>query len=674
MKYFFRIFILLFFSCGFHSLSAQSLAAKNASKRYEIDAKRIGTDFFSQDALPRSREFIRIDSTYYVGWMYEGMYKANYAADYLGYKNAVAPLSKALDLLERDYAAQLRIRSGELMKYYPAYRFQNDYSIIAYELMDCLSNIEAPDKVYALLRRAQKWNFQNEGPLQTYCYLAWTVHRNRFYTSSKYAFLKNSVEDNEALAQRYLDSAMRKVYRDMPLNHFFNPDFIEAQKQGVYHYKAILYSYNFRMDSARHYYDMMKGFSLFSHNNYAIFLNIDGDFRQSLEEFQRAGMQDAGDKRLQEWAYYSSILDIYQAKPATGAEAMRDMIQAVGSTPGFGWYNIALARCCTYDGNIDESERYIAKAEGFKELHIGTTLGQSHYDFSINLVKLMNAIDRIQMQKFENNNWWYNPAVLSDITQKAAEKYLLQYLVVNQFAMNPERDMVVYKLFSSESSISWDEIWFLIRDFTTNFFLKKYQLEEKNNTQRQKVQRYFAFFVSRLQMGKGDYAAAGKTLQAILRDPTLDVEYERLLVARVYEALALCTKKMGNDEGYNEAVYNFYATFPQLLPFSDVHARMKLNLSGNVDQKLVSRLKDCNIDFTNTSGIHTIEANLSFSMQNGKHSVTYSVINRDGREIVKPDTYIYTDSKKAGVAIAYCLFNINKHEAIADENATARNK
>ena len=82
--------------------------AQNAAARYEIDAKRIGVNPTDKDALPRSREFIRLDSTYYVGWMYEGLYKADRSADYLGYKNAIIPLQKAIDLLDKDFGKIFR--------------------------------------------------------------------------------------------------------------------------------------------------------------------------------------------------------------------------------------------------------------------------------------------------------------------------------------------------------------------------------------------------------------------------------------------------------------------------------------------------------------------------------------------------------------------------------------
>ena len=44
-------------------------------QRLNIDAKRQIESMDGEDALPRSREFKRTDSTYYVGWMFEGVYK-----------------------------------------------------------------------------------------------------------------------------------------------------------------------------------------------------------------------------------------------------------------------------------------------------------------------------------------------------------------------------------------------------------------------------------------------------------------------------------------------------------------------------------------------------------------------------------------------------------------------
>ena len=105
-KIFFLTSFLLFAYCAI----AQYTRNK-AQARYEIDAKRQGVGPTDKDALPRSREFLRLDSTYYVGWMYEGMYKYDRSTDYLGYKNAVIPLQKAFDLLDKDYSKTFRSRS-----------------------------------------------------------------------------------------------------------------------------------------------------------------------------------------------------------------------------------------------------------------------------------------------------------------------------------------------------------------------------------------------------------------------------------------------------------------------------------------------------------------------------------------------------------------------------------
>lgn len=635
---------------------------RNVQKRYEVDAKRNGTDYNSNDALPRSREFIRIDSSYYVGWMYEGMYKANHAADFLGYKNAIVPLKRALDQLERDYPKALRTRSSDLMTYFPVYRFHADYSVIAYHLMDCYSNVDMPEEAYNTIRRAQKWNFQNELFMQAYNYLAWTVHRNRFYTTSRYPFLKNSIEANEKLANAYLDSALQKIQKDKKLNLGFFPGFEANAQKSVYHYKAMLFSYALNADSANRYYGLMKGSPYFPHSNYATFLSITGRFRDAYKEYEISSGQDPGDKRLMEWAYYSSILEIYKGNPEKGAASMKDMIKAVGSTPGFGWYNIALARCCAYNGNVKESERYINKAEGFKEVHIGTTLGQSHYDFSVHLVKLFNNISRIQQIKFEDKGWWYSPSSLAKLAQETSSKYLLQYLVVNQFAQNPERDLVIYRLFSTESTVSWDEIWYLMRDFSTGFFSEKFEKLIKEDN-RPLIRKYFKLYLARLQMQKGKYDDARKTLYDILTQEKTDMEYEKLFVARTYEALARCASEKDDKSEQQQSAYEMYRHFPQLLPFSETKIKMKLVVLGPGDDKVLKSLKGCNIDWVGEKGDNVPEVTLKFSAQGAKKTVTYYVTGRGGAELVPRESYTYSQPAEAGITLAYRLFLVDKKTA-----------
>src|SRR4029079_13249921 len=122
--------------------------SQNAA-RYEIDAKRIGVNFYDKDALPRSREFIRLDSTYYVGWYYQGMYKYDRAADYPGYKNCIDPLKKSLLLFERHYGDNLHIILG------PGNfsQAQADIMQLCNALYESYSNVEEPDSAMWLLQR-----------------------------------------------------------------------------------------------------------------------------------------------------------------------------------------------------------------------------------------------------------------------------------------------------------------------------------------------------------------------------------------------------------------------------------------------------------------------------------------------------------------------------------------
>src|SRR5690606_32069628 len=137
------------------------------------------------------------------------------------------------------------------------------------------------------------------------------------------------------LAHRYLDSGIRKIELDRRVNsEIFPPGYERYDKLAVYHYKAILYSYALNIDSAERYYRLMRNSSIFPHNNYATFRAICGDFRSAEASYERAAGQETGDKRLKEYIYYTSILDIYKGNPQRAMQFLRDVIRANGSTPG----------------------------------------------------------------------------------------------------------------------------------------------------------------------------------------------------------------------------------------------------------------------------------------------------------------------------------------------------
>ncbi len=640
-------------------------AEPNATARYGIRAKRGNIKPGSEEGLAASREFIRSDSTYYVGWMFQGIYQSERAADFLGYKNAIVPLDKALGLIEKDYAKELRVKTGDPYAYFQVQQLHVDYSTIAYYLFQAYQNADLDEQSYALIRRVQKQDLQKNWMLEPYNMLSWITHRNRFYTSAKYSFLKDDITANEQLANAYLDSALLHTHKYAQLNStLFSEFYNEYEKLSVYHYKCILHAYNFQLDSAAYYFSLMEGTTLFPYNNHGTFLAIQARFREAMEEYELASGNDMGDKRLQEWAYYSSILNIYRGRPLHAAVSMREMIRVAGSTPGFGWYNIALGRACSYEGNLEDSKKYIDRAAGFKEVHIGTTLSQSSYEFAVNLLRLVNTTKSIQQVKFENKNWWWQPRSWYQLNARKLEKYAQQYLITNQFAANPERENVIYKLFATESIVSFDEIWYLIKDFSTNFFYKKFETELKND-KRERVYKYYHLFLAKLDMEKGRYKKAAERLEQTLQfAEDIDADYERLFLARVYEALAICADERGEDKAFRQYSAQMYSLYPQLVPYTTFEPQMHLTISGS-NTAIEKRLKKYRIDWTDDN-TYAPRVSLVFGQQGKRQTVTFQVADYRGNIIVPEQKLIITKTEETVKELAYGLFGIVSLDAQPD--------
>lgn len=634
-------------------------------KRYEINAKRMGVVPESEEGQAAARDFIRIDSTYYVGWMIQGLYNSDRAVDYLGFRNAILPLEKAMALIEKDYGSELRTRSSSAMELYKVEQYQKDYDQLAYNLFTAYQNTNAELESYQLLQKVAKLNRQREWRLSVYNMLFWMTHRNRIYTSAKYSFLKNTLVENEALAGRYLDSALLQIDKNAALNkELVSESYAQSQRLAVYHYKCILFSYNLQLDSANHYFALMEDSWMFPYNNHATFLSIQADFQGAMQEYEIAGSYDGGDKRLQEWAYYSSMLNIYRSKPLAAALQMRSLIKSVGSTPGFGWYNIALARACSYEGNLEDSKKYLDRAAGFKELHLGSTLGQTQYDFSVNMIGLVNTGKEIQSLKFENKSWWWQPASWYRILKLKVVKMAQRYLITNQLAANPEREQVIYKIFSTESTISWDEVWTLIEGYSNRFFYKKLETELKQD-KRERVYKYYNLFLAKLDMQNGDYKVAAAKLEKILSfQEDIDPAYEQLFIARVYEALATCADENGNENAFNFYSAQFYSLYPQLSPFAEFKPQLNIQIEDPTNT-VKSELEDYRINWV-TDNAYAPKAFIKVSGSPGKYKITYQVVDITGKTIVAEQSILLKNLKEDVKTLAYGLFSISPLDSQAD--------
>lgn len=654
--------VYFYFIFSFFLFNSFCLLAQNKEAlRYEIDAKRGSMDYFSKDALPRGREFKRIDSSYYVGWMLEGAFKYDHAADYLGFKIAAEQLDKAALLIEKDFKKSLKTRTADVYEYIKIMQLHRDWDFIAYYLMNCYSNMEMPEKVWALLLKCKNLDMQDEFNLDTYSYMAWTVHRNRFYTNEKYSFLKKNLNENEQYANKLLDSCALKIKRDAVLNkNFFNIDYEKNKMPTVWHYKSILYSYQLNIPSGSYYYEKLRNTGYFPENNYATFCAIQGKFEEAAHYYDISKKQDQGDKRMKESYYYSSVLSTYKNDNKSGIEELKNLIKVNGSTPGFGWYNIALARNFLYDGQNNLAKKYIDKASQFKEIHIGTTLGQSHYDFSVSLLQLIQKSREISALKYLHKNWWYNPSLLSEITKLNVEKFSLQFLIINQFASNPERNNVIYKLFSTESTVSYDEIWQMIAGFSTKYFIKKFEEESQQDT-RPIIRRYFKLLTAMLYMKKEEYEKAQKILLTLSQDKTIDSDYEKLFLGRIYESLIKCEKELDNlPKKYYAGLLQNY---PQLVPYSDIKIPLRLisNEQSETEKEMIAQLKNTNIEWKTDLTDEAGDLTLLFGKKGNTPTIKFQLKWKN--YIVTPLTeiaYLQVDDIKK--QLPFYIFNIGNDE------------
>lgn len=644
---------------SFLALTHSAFAQTQSAARYEIDAKRIGVLPTDKDALPRSREFLRLDSTYYVGWMYEGIYKYDHSADYLGYKNALVPLRKAFYLIDKDFkmAFYSLYYSGEIYNKNVS-RYQDLYDIYT-ALIQCYDNLEMPDSVMVVINKVAGYHFKKDFGFGLYTRRAWTYHRNRFYTSSKFAFLKNSVQENEKMAFQWCyaglaDIAANKAYDDA----LFGEGQSINEELSVYHYLALLHCYNKNYDSSEYYYQRLIDGGAVSWNNYGGMQSEIGHFANALDYFNKDADKSFINGMLREAYFYMPELYVYAGRTKEAIQMGRTIISENASLPGFGWYSIAMARSFLYDGQLDSAELYLQKAANFKELHIGTTLTQSQYDFTIHLLQVEWYDKKIAQEKFLHKNWWYSPTSLLQVTSLKLQKFLAEYAVVNELIYNPDRERLVYDLFCAESTTTFDEAWFVLKDFSTPYFINKYNKYIKND-KRKSIRRYFELFAAKFSLENGDTKKAYKAFKNMEATVLLDMANEKLFIGRLYESLAIASAKRDDKETMQIARQQLMADYPQLIPFSGIRPSIYLSTSGIKDdqtKKIINELTSCQVDFVKNSSNADAQAEIQFEKKGNAYLATIWVRAATGKVIVQNEQLVIKSTDQAGKELAMRLF------------------
>jgi hypothetical protein len=659
-KKFFRV--LLVCVCFLFSFASKSQI--NEAARYEINAKRIGVNPEDKDALPRSREFIRLDSTYYVGWMFEGIYKYERSADYLGYMQATIPLRKAFQLFEKDYGYRIQNIFSSINYFRENGMLFDDFYKIVSNLEQCYNSIEMPDSTMALLKKIENYHLQRDF-FNIGCDRAWLYHRNRFYNSEKHPFLKNSIPENEAMAFSECYKQLDHIERNKIINdYWYGPYHSQDDKLSVYHYLAILHDYNQNYDSSHYYYDALIRGGRVLWSNYANMEHEIGDFADAVQNYSKT--QYTRRFALNEPDYYLPLIFVYGGKTKEAIQNSQNKIEESGSTPGFGWYTIALARGYLYDGQVDSCDFYLDKAANFKELHIGTTLTQSQYEFTINLLRIQVIEKKKERIKFLNKGWWYSAGDLFDICSLKIEKMLLEYSVVNALASNPERNKIVYNLFCSETTVSFDESMYLLKDFCAPYFEKKYEDYAAFDT-RKKLNKYFRLFEAKFALQNGNEEMARSIGEKLMQetipmggssepdDKMMDMEFEKLYAYRLMEMLAKLSKD--DAEKYESYLSVCMQAYPQLLPFSGLEIKMNVSLDGIQDDEvkaIMNDMKESKLEFTDDT--NTREARLHFQKTGDTYKVTINVWDKSRKQIVENNELLFKKKDGVGKELVMRLF------------------
>ncbi len=629
--------------------------------RDQIDRERNegATSFFDEKMLKKARGFIRRDSTYHVGYMLEGGFLFFRANDELGFRKALVPLEKALRCIEHDYDKQLRTRTNNFAVYSANYRYHFDYGLITYFLNRCYQNVELQDKAMEVVRHVRDRNLQVETNLDAYNTMAWMFHRNRMYTSKRFSFLKNSVKENVAAANKCLDSAILKLRKDISLNNgLYDPSFLNRQYLSTYHYKAMIHDYLLDIDSANLYYDLLIQNGTYSSNNYANFKMAMGVFDEAELYFQEAEEREQSpEKTTKEYYYMRGSLAIYRGVPDRADTLLTEVLTEQGSTPGYGWHNIGLARAKHYSGLTAESQDKTNRATRFQELHIGTTWGQEQYNLAVASLNYLNQSQFKQEYWFEHQEWyfWLNPVNWYRWVKFTLEIRHHKMVLASLVAANPERQEVIYSVFSPENLITFDEVWSVIEGFGNEYFIEIYEDLLKTD-KRPRLKKYFRYFLGKLYLAEGRDDKAIEYFNQVLRDPEREEPYQVLLMARTYEGLA---EASGGSEA-RRYIRQMYLLFPQLVPFSGHTMSFRLRVAGDESaaEGIVDDLEDCNLDLDGEE--EAPQVTLTFRKKGNGVYIGYRV--ETAMRVLQTGDLLVEEEQldQAGRLLAYRLFGIHK--------------
>ena len=80
----------------------------------------------------------------------------------------------------------------------------------------------------------------------------------------------------------------------------------------------------------------------------------------------------------------------------------------------------------------------------------------------------------------------------------------MKFALVNELAGNPEREQVIYNIFTSENVIGFDEILSLMKNISPQYFAEIYKQKEQTE-KRKNIVRYMQLFYGEFSYEEGNY-------------------------------------------------------------------------------------------------------------------------------------------------------------------------
>jgi hypothetical protein len=151
-------------------------------------------------------------------------------------------------------------------------------------------------------------------------------------------------------------------------------------------------------------------------------------------------------------------------------------------------------------------------------------------------------------------------------------------------------------LFSTESTVTWDEIRMGLDGLSHNYFLNYYKEQEKTD-KRGNISAYYKYLQAYMYFKKGDYNKATMLIQD-LEKLGIDNEYEKLFLARILELDIKIKQQQGaTPTTLMPTILKLYTTYPQIFPFTGL--KLPVYIAG-ADEALLKELKQYNITWLTT--------------------------------------------------------------------------